>query len=851
MHRGIRRTLAASAAACAVAAAAPHTAAAASCSWMDASQSAAQRTGELVAAMSLDDKIGLVTGSIGFGSGTINPGSAATVAGNPALCLPSLVMNDAGAGIGDLQTGTTAFPDSIGQTATWDPTAQEQLGEALGQEAFAKGVNVLLAPGMDITRTPLGGRTFEYAGEDPYLAGESAAATIRGVQAEHVVATAKHYALNSQEVNRNTNSEDADEQTEQEIYLAPFETAVREGGAGAVMCAYNQVHGVYSCENPDLLNTILKGQFGFTGWVMSDWFGTHSTAAAANAGLDQEMPGGQYFGPALKAAVQAGDVPMARLDDMVHRIAFTMFRLGLFDHVPAEGADAAAATATTPAHMATARATADEGAVLLKNQGGVLPLSGKGRTIAVIGPSADDAGAATSYQGAGSGHVPLIGTAAGVVSPLSAITARAGADGGSVVFDKGTDPQAAAAVAKNADVAVVVVHNVSTEGVDLPDLKLHDGSCDVFTGCTYGGTDQDALISAVAAANPHTVVVLQTAGPVTMPWLSAVPGVLETWFPGQEDGHVVSDLLFGDVNPSGKLPVTFPASESDGPLQTPAQYPGVDGHSTYSEGIFVGYRWYDAQHVAPLFPFGYGLSYTTFAFSHETLAPRFDGSVDVSFDVTNTGARAGAEVAQVYVGAGPTVPGVQQAVRSLRGYDRASLDPGQTRHETITLDPRSFQYWDTGHHAWATDYGQRTIWVGDSSASLPLSAATAPLTSTSVSGGVGGTVPATLSLTLSGPASFGAFVPGADRTYTAQTTANVISTAGDATLSASDPGHLTNGSYSLPDPLQVSLSKSTWSDPVSNDPVTIGFSQHIGANDPLRTGTYSRTLTFTLSTTQP
>jgi Glycosyl hydrolase family 3 C-terminal domain/Fibronectin type III-like domain len=469
----------------------------------------------------------------------------------------------------------------------------------------------------------------------------------------------------------------------------------------------------------------------------------------------------------------------------------------------------------------------------------------------VIGPAADDAGAQNAYQGAGSGRVPLFGTKPDVVSPLSAITARAAADGGSVVFDKGTDPQAAATVARAADVAVVVVHNISTEGVDLPDLKLHSGSCDVFTGCKYDGTDEDALVAAVAAANPRTVVVLQTAGPVTMPWLSAVPGVLETWFPGQEDGHVVSDLLFGDVNPSGKLPVTFPVNESDGPLQTPAQYPGVDGHSAYSEGIFVGYRWFDAQHVAPLFPFGYGLSYTTFGFAHETVTPRFDGSVDVSFDVTNTGPRAGAEVAQVYVGAGPTVPGVQQAVRALRGYDRVSLQPGETRHETVTLDPRSFQYWDSARQAWTTDHGQRTIWVGDSSANLPLSATTAPLASTSVTGGVGGTVPATLSLTLGAPASFGAFTPGVDHTYTAQTTANVISTAGDATLSASDPGHLANGSYSLPDPLQVSLSKSSWTAPVANDPVTIGFSQHIRATDPLRTGTYSRTLTFTLSTTTP
>ncbi len=850
MHRRTHRALVLSALAIAAAAAAPAHAAAASCSWMDTGKSATQRADELVAAMSLDDKVALVTGTIGFGQGTINPGSAAVVAGNDALCIPSLVMNDAGAGIGDLQTGTTAYPDSLGQTASWDRAAQEQLGVALGQEAFTKGVNVLLAPGMDITRTPLGGRTFEYAGEDPFLAGESAAATIKGVQSQHVVATAKHYALNSQEVNRNTNSEDADEQTMQELYLAPFEAAVK-AGAGAVMCGYNKVDSVYSCENPTLLNTILKGQFGFGGWVMSDWFGTHTTAPSANAGLDQEMPGGQYFGAALKSAVQAGDVPAARLNDMVRRIAFTMFRLGLFDHVPAEGAAAAAANAVTPAHVATARSVAEEGAVLLKNEQGVLPLNAKGKTIAVIGPAADDAGAANAYQGAGSGHVPLIGTAPGVVSPLSAITARAAVDGGAVTFDRGSDAQTAAALARTADVAVVVVHNISTEGVDLPDLGLHAGSCDVFTGCKYDPTDQDALIGAVAAANPHTVVVLQTAGPVTMPWLAAVPGVLETWYPGQEDGRVVADLLFGDVNPSGKLPVTFPAALSDGPLKTPQQYPGVDLHSTYSEGLFVGYRWFDAQSVAPLFPFGYGLSYTSFAFSNLSVAARFDGTVDVSFDVKNTGARAGAEVAQVYVGAGPAVAGVQQAVRSLRGYDRVTLDPGQTRRETVTLDQRSFQYWSSARHAWTTNYGQRTISVGDSSANLPLSAATAPLASTSQTGSVDGTVPATLSLTLGSPASFGAFVPGAERTYTAGTTANVISSAGDAALSVSDPGHLTNGAFSLPDPLSVSITPASWTGPVSNAIVAIAFSQHIGANDALRTGTYTRTLTFTLSTTTP
>jgi beta-glucosidase len=367
--------------------------------------------------------------------------------------------------------------------------------------------------------------------------------------------------------------------------------------------------------------------------------------------------------------------------------------------------------------VAAARAAGDQGAVLLKNQGPVLPLSAQGKTIAVIGPAADDAGAQNAYQGAGSAHVPLFGTKADVVSPLSAITARAAADGGSVMFDRGTDPQAAAAVARRADVAVVVVHNVATEGVDLPDLKLHSGSCDVFTGCKYDGTDEDALVSAVAAANPHTVVVLQTAGPVTMPWLSAVPGVLETWFPGQQDGNVVSDLLFGDVNPSGKLPVTFPASESDGPLKTPEQYPGVDLHSTYSEGIFVGYRWYDNNHVTPLFPFGYGLSYTSFAYSKLKATPH-DGGLKVHFKLTNTGQRAGAEVAQVYVGPSPNTS-LPQALRSLAGYDKLWLRPGESRRVTVEVPERQLSSWNPDTHRWELGTGVRSVWLGGSSADLP------------------------------------------------------------------------------------------------------------------------------------
>jgi beta-glucosidase len=355
---------------------------------------------------------------------------------------------------------------------------------------------------------------------------------------------------------------------------------------------------------------------------------------------------------------------------------------------------------------------------------------------------------------------------------------------------------------------------------------------------------------------------LNTSSAVTMPWLDKVDAVLETWYPGQQYGTALASLLYGDVNPSGKLPLTFPADDQQGPWGAGSlQYPGDGTNVFYSEGLLVGYRWYDAQHAAPLFPFGHGLSYTSFAFSNLSVTPQFDGTVDVAFDVKNTGARGGTEIPQVYVGAGPDVPGVQQAVRSLRGYSRVNLDPGQTRRETIKLDRRSFQYWNSAAQKWTTNYGPRTISVGDSSANLPLSALTAPLASTSRSGSVSGNVPATLSLTLGATAAFGAFTPGVAKDYTASTTANVISTAGDATLTVTDPspvatGHLVNGSFALPSPLLIAgaalpATVKTWSAPASNDLVAVPFSQHIGVTDALRTGAYSKTLTFTLSTTTP
>src|SRR6476469_2126048 len=321
------------------AAAAPSAAAAAGCPWLNRHQSPERRTTELMSHMTLDDKIQEVTGS--SYSDQTNHGAAGIVSANARLCIPVLALNDAGAGMGDQQQRVTAFPDGIAQTASWDRRLTTRYGRALGTEAFTKGINVVLAPGVDIARTPLNGRNFEYAGEDPYLAGQAAASIIRGIQSRHVVATVKHYAVNDQETNRMTANSVVDERAMEEIHLPAFRAAVQQGHVGSVMCSYNRFHGVYACQNPTLLHRYLERQFKFNGWVMSDWLATHSTVPSAKAGLDMEMPTGQYYGSKLKSAVQSGQVPMRVLNAMVHRVLFTMFRIGVFDHRPAEGNAAA------------------------------------------------------------------------------------------------------------------------------------------------------------------------------------------------------------------------------------------------------------------------------------------------------------------------------------------------------------------------------------------------------------------------------------------------------------------------------------------------------------------------------
>ena len=698
--------------------------AAPSCPWMNTKLSPGRRAHQLVSAMTIDQKLAMLSQAQPVWS---HYGAAGFVPGQSSLCIPDLVLNDAGQGVGDLETNTTAFPAPIAQSSSWDPALQWRFGAALGWQAWHKGINVQLAPGVEIDRVPLNGRNFEYMSEDPYLASQGGVAEVRGIQSNPVIATVKHYVANSQETNRMTVSSDVDQRTLEELYTAPYEAAVKQGHAGSVMCSYNRINGTYACENRDTLTTILKRQFGFDGFVMSDWGGTHSTVASANAGLDMEMDlkPGQYFTAPLKAAVQDGQVPMSRLNDMVTRIVRTMFSIGIFDHPAAAEPAAAAADVQRPQDIALARSLSEAGTVLLKNQGQLLPLTGNRKRIAVIGPGAGPAGAQQFYNGAGSGHIPEFGVKSDVVTPLQGITQRALSDGDVVTYDDGTVLAAAALAAKAADVAIVFAGSEDSEGVDRSTLDLSSGNCSL-AGCVPQPVDQDSLISQVAAANPHTVVVLNTGGPVLMPWLSQIQGLFEAWYPGQQDGKAIAALLFGDVDPSAKLPETFPASHSDLPTRTALQYPGVNDaagipHATYSEGMLVGYRWYDAKHIAPLFPFGFGLTYTTFALRglHLSAGHGRPELATATFTVADTGPRLGAEVAQLYV-ADPRNTG--EPPKQLKGFQKVLLRPGARTTVKLPIDFRSLAHWSDSAHRWKVGSGCYRVLVGDSSRNLPLSA---------------------------------------------------------------------------------------------------------------------------------
>ncbi|MEZ0096160.1 glycoside hydrolase family 3 C-terminal domain-containing protein [Streptacidiphilus sp. EB129] len=673
----------------------------AACPWVHSSAPIPQRVSQLLSRMTLDQKIALMTGS----GGSRYAGSTPAIG---SLCIPAMNLHDGPAGVGDDWgfTGATQLPAPVDIAATWDTGAEQTYGQVIGAEQAAKGATVDLGPTINIVRDPRWGRAFETVGEDPYLNGQMGAADIRGVQSTGVMAQVKHLAVYNQEKGRNTSADNAivSDQALQEIYLPAFQTAVQQGAPSSVMCSYSTINNTPACQNTQILDSALRRQFGFTGFITSDWDGglvddnnnpyQPYIENAANAGLDQDMPPGKY-GNALKSAVTAGRVSQSTIDTAVSRILTQMFAFGQFDQAPT-GSPAQPATNATD--QSTAAQLAAEGTVLLKNSDNALPLAASTGSIAVIGAASTNAMTA----GGGSAHVASSGT----VTPLDAITKRAG-NGTTVKYDDGTNTNSAAALAASSSVAVVFVNKGEGEGTDLGDIDL--GS-------------QNALISAVAAANPNTIVVLNTGSAVTMPWLSSVKGVLEAWYPGQQAGTAIASLLFGDTNPSGHLPVTFPTSLSDVPANTTAQWPGTNTNSTvqYSEGVDVGYRWYDAKNITPLFPFGYGQSYTSFSFSnlHVGTLPQ-GGAATVTATVTNTGARAGSDVAQLYI-TQPASAG--EPVRQLQGFERVDLQPGQSKTVTFQLTQTSLQHYDSTAGALTTSTGAYGIAVGDaaSDANLPL-----------------------------------------------------------------------------------------------------------------------------------
>ncbi len=617
------------------------------------------------------------------------------------LGIPPFRIANGPAGVGPAgdvpQKPATAMPAPIALASTWDLELANKYGVVIGQESRDLDEDLLEAPDVNIARVPQNGRTFEAFGEDPFLASRMAVSEIQGIQNQGVIANVKHFAANNQESSRSRINAIIDERALEEIYFPAFENSVTEGHVASVMAAYNKVNGVYCCENTFLLKDVLKKDWNFKGFVTSDFGAVHSTVHSALAGLDLEMPTGKYFGTNLQFAVETGHVPISIIDDKLVRRFSIMMRFGLFDHMEKPR--------PIPARKdgLVARMIAENGMVLLKNDRNELPLiPDRIRQIAIIGPYAVRA----MSGGGGSSHVVPLYT----VAPVDGIRQRLGSRS-KIEFDDGQDVSRAQSLARISDVAVVMVGDADTEGRDHS-LTL-DGN-------------QDALIMAIAAANPNTIVVLKTGSAIFMPWLDHVAAVLEAWYPGEEDGNALAAVLFGEINPSGRLPITFPRNLTDLPANTKSQYPGMNGAANYLEGVFVGYRSYDAKGIQPLFPFGYGLSYTTFscknlAITPETLAANIHSGESVGLDlkVSNTGKRFGETVVQVYVGF-PSAREIPQPPEQLKGFSKVALDAGQSRNVRIHLDMRSFAYWNTDAHEWSILPGDYKIMVGFSSRDIQL-----------------------------------------------------------------------------------------------------------------------------------
>lgn len=689
--------------------------------WMDATLAADERTRLLLAQMTQDEKFQMLRSYFGLGKdggplpdGAV--GSAGFVPGVPRLGIPSQQSADAGVGVtnpGGIRPGdhATAMPSGPSTASTWNPRVAWEGGATMGREAWQQRFNILLGGSVNLQRDPRNGRNFEYAGEDPLLAGSIVGASIAGIQSQHVISTMKHYALNDMETRRNFHDVRMNEQAMHESDLLAFEIAIEHGRPGSTMCAYNRINGVYACEHAYLMNQVLKQEWKFPGFVMSDWGGVHSGSKAALAGLDQQSAGEvfdatTFFDAPLRMAVGAGVVPQARLDDMVSRILRTMFLHGNFDRPPVHEA------IDDEAGFAVAQRTVEEGSVLLRNEGGLLPLANTVKRIVVVGGHADKGvigGGGSSMVGVtarGTNAVPGVMPTSwpGPVifhpsSPLEALRReRPDAD---IQYVDGGDAKAAARAAAAADVAIVFATQWSAESVDLPDMRLPGR--------------QDALITAVAAANAKTVVVLQTNGPVRTPWLHQVPALLQAWYPGIRGGEGIAALLSGRVNPSGRLPVTWVADESQLPrphvpgLGFQPKEAAVDTFDFDIEGANVGYKWMAAKGLTPTFAFGHGLSYSRFAY--DNLQVKVEGQrLVASVDIRNSGDRPGADVAQLYL----KLPEGSPTPIRLVGFNKVALQPGEQRRIRIEAEPKTLASFDTTARQWKIAAGRYQLQLGRS-----------------------------------------------------------------------------------------------------------------------------------------
>ena len=702
--------------------------------WSNTSLSPDERASMVVKEMTLDEKISLLHGTGMKGLSPMSPlvihsnGGAGFTVGIERLGIPGIQMSDAAYGVrmsGENGRYSTALPSDVAGAASWDLEAGYQYGALIGRELRAQGYNMTLGGGINLTREPRNGRTFEYLGEDPVLAGKMVGSVMKGLQAQHVIGDIKHYALNDQESGRNAVNITIDKRSARESDLLAFEIGLQESDVAAVMCSYNRLWDTYACENKYLLTDLLKKDWNFKGFVLSDWGGTHSAEKASAAGLDHEEPGELFYGDNFKKAVESGKISTAELDDHIHRILRAMFATGVIDDPPQKS------VVDVFGGLEIARTIEEQSAVLLKNEGAQLPLdASKVRSIAVIGAHAD----VGMISGGGSAQVDPPGGNAIMppgkgntywqahvwfpTSPLKSI--RAKAPGANVQFDSGSDPAAAAAIAKSADVAIVFVHQWESEDMDLDSLALPD--------------HQDTMIATVAAANPHTVVVVESGGPVTMPWVGKVSAILEAWYAGSAGSDAVANILFGDVNPSAKLPITFPKTEADlphlkvvkpGPESRPnymTKEPWIQIATglapfpvNYTEGVKVGYKWYDAENKAVLFPFGHGLSYTTYSYSNLKVTP--GKNPHVSFTVINTGKRAGAEVTEVYA----SLPAAAaEPPKRLVGFSKVKLNPGESKEVAIDVDAKFLSIFNVDQNAWQLLPGDYGFMIGGSSQNLPL-----------------------------------------------------------------------------------------------------------------------------------